>query len=270
MRKGTRIPKPLKVVSMVSALRRYVGESYGSVIRDDLQWTPDSKGIIFRAESADVSDTFTDDCCYRLYKVDIASHTLHVLSPMGYTVGGMVAARHTIVYKATPLRTYLVGTPIGKDAIDLTDVETFAPPYLWPRFALRGQADHATLWMLDDTLHAKIIGKNAVHPLRLNKSNISKPDVLSLAPDERTLVSLLPVTKVPQSWADFEPGGIPGSARIRPPSPCLYCSTGEPLPLEDYGLIDLHKGTATPLIHAPVAHRGYLVGQLRCGLVANG
>jgi len=219
----------------------------------NFQWLPNGKGLVFQAASGTSG-------AYRLYEVDIPSGVVKPLSPVGYIVNDFAVAGHEIMYEAVPLQTQRVGEPIGRDAVDLTDVTTFVPPYLFPKRSVSGPAGYAYLQTLDINTLGAAPSRDVSHNFRVGQyagafdKSLNAVDVwsfFSVAPNGRYVIMQLPVTQdVPSSWASFLPDRP--QDRIHPPRPYVHEARYRN-PLTEYGLLDRVTGRTTPLLSAPLA-----------------
>jgi len=241
---GAKAPKP-RIVARLRAIPE-LGDpsfeiSYDPVIWD-LQWLPNSKGILFLGMSSSGNHR-------RLYETDVAS-TMRALTPPSQDVTRFTYANGSIVYKVTSPSHY-VATSINADAQDLTGAPALN---LFTSVLPKTQKDdgafqntYSDLWVTRSGKFRKITNEHTTYPARV----LTIDHVLVLSPDGRSVVVLLPVASIPPSWSEFEPDPAASYARIKPHDPQTTASSNLFRPTE-YALIDTVTTKTTPLIQAPM------------------
>jgi len=235
---ATEAPHPFALARMAVVLRNnYTNDSYEPVITA-FQWLYNSRGIIFQAQ-----DTAG---IRRLYRADLGSTLVRVITPANYDVTTFATAGNTIFYEASLSRTsQSIGERINADAVDLTGTLLFSA--LFSDASEVRQQEH----MYDDDLW--VLRNNRIHKVIAGESaNASKLlSVLVPFPDGHAVVIVRPAPAILSSWNTFKPApGLP-TAKIQAGKPnAAHWSNFRPL---EYTLVDVATGVMQPLIAAPQA-----------------
>jgi dipeptidyl aminopeptidase/acylaminoacyl peptidase len=239
-------PRPRALVIVSSVPNMIAVKPYIAVV-SDLKWSPDSQHLYFLGQDSDAER--------RLYRADITSGRIQILTPRGCDVRQFDFSRGTVVY--TSIQRFLdskmdwsdvLGDRINVDAIAVTGMglETLllkqepgfgkgmSLPELW--FVRDGVPHH--IWNSPDH--------------RLQPDIAHAQDVLSLSPNGDLALRLVPVTHVPKSWALYDPKPGLESWRINLGDP-RFLAPNNLFRLRQYQLIDLRTQRASQLIDAPFA-----------------
>jgi dipeptidyl aminopeptidase/acylaminoacyl peptidase len=216
-------------------------DSYESVI-SDMQWSPDSSAVLFLAQNPDTSR--------QLDRVELSTGLVRVLSPYGYDVTKFVCTNDSIIYEAVPPN----ASPLPKAArinADASDISGLALSLvLFPSKIQFGNAfAYSYLWIIRNGKTIQLAGPDATRPLHLLDHDWN--DVLSISPDGRHTVVVLPVDTVPKAWDSYDPEPFVDSQKIDPKDPNTT-SRYNLNRLVQYALVDLQSGAAASLIDAPV------------------
>lgn len=235
-------PVPRVIAAIAARPNREQTIAYAPVIKD-LRWSPDAKHLYFRGENSSGA--------MQLYEASIDGGDSHPLTPADYSVDRFDLTKETVVYtgatvgQANPAQ----GIPINRDALDVTG-------YRLMNILFPGQmASYYPETFTMATLH---VGDIAAAPHPVPGYNI--PDIpmllhffpFQLSPDGRQLLTIMPVTNVPDAWKNYEPAPTFEHRRIIPNDASLT-SPDNILRPRRYGLIDLATGKVTPLVGGPNA-----------------
>jgi dipeptidyl aminopeptidase/acylaminoacyl peptidase len=213
----------------------------------DVRWSEDSKKIFFIGQNSREQR--------RLYEVDVDRRQMHALTPPGYDVQQFDDAHGVIAYTANRAQASQPRVPwnpadsINADAgavtgMGLEDILGFPEE----GHAMGRNKVLADLWVGE--------GQDRFSQVPRSDSEGPFPDaehsinVLSLSPDCRKVIRLLPIHEVPQSWSAYDPKPGFESWRIRPGDGFLISPTYW-YRLREYELIDTKTGKARPLIQGP-------------------
>jgi dipeptidyl aminopeptidase/acylaminoacyl peptidase len=226
-------PRPRVLARFRAVPQADYSDSYEPII-SDVSWLRDSKALLFLAQRS------TGD--RRLYRLDLAPWKMQSLSPAELDVNQYVAVAGTVVYTATSSREPIkLGNSINRDAVDVTGLG-------WSDFlfvdALAARFERCNeLWVVRDGRSVRVNGPNK-NCLPNNRYD----QVLSLSPDERSLIVVAPVQKVPEEWQLYRPS-FP-DRKIDPHS-SDETKPANPLRLTQYELVSLNDGTRHSLVASP-------------------
>jgi len=234
---SAKAPMPRVAARWETIPRIHSTDSYEPAISDP-NWSPDSKSIVFLAQNSKAER--------QLCRVDLVSSYIHILTPYGYDVTKFSIGHASIIYEATRANeSFSYGDRINAEAYDITNSPL--SQILFPQ-----QFDHfftySELWIHRTGRNVKITNQNPTQPLHLMNSFLSNLDILSVSPNDRSLVVLLPVRQVPIAWGLFEPEF--SYLRINPQDSNVTGQFNTMRPSE-YTLIDINTGHVTPLVNAP-------------------
>lgn len=235
--------KPRRLVSVRGVPLAFTLDTYGPLITDP-RWSIDSRSVYFLRQS------MTGD--QQLYEVDPRTGAARRLTPQGYDVQKFAVGDKTIAATISRLPTRQGDGPdspgevINQNARAVTGLPLVK--ILFPSGTDRWQdVREVRLWVAKE-------GK-AGHFLESTSSrqiDTGVIDMLSISPNGKAIVRLLPVTSVPNSWADYEPVHVLPRLRIDPKDP-EYVSARNIMRLKSYAIADLRSGKETFRINAPDA-----------------
>lgn len=237
---ATQPPEPRKLATIISFPHREEPEPYAPVIQD-LRWSPDSKHIYFKGETATGN--------YQLFVADVDTGGFRSLTQKDESVGRYDVADGLIVYTASQKSVSTQVDSINPDAQVLT-----------------GHSLVDTLFHeRSSTTDPETFGLTVMRLVHGNWKTTSLPQYsvaeipymsflfpFSLSPEGDRLIGMVPVDVIPDSWERYDPATGFEHLRLKAGD---YRSTNSRLiqRLQEYTLIDLHTGSMEPLIRAPNA-----------------
>jgi dipeptidyl aminopeptidase/acylaminoacyl peptidase len=236
-RKETKELTP-KVVAKLAATPTI--EAYGSnkPIISNVEWTQDSKRLLFLVQNSRAKRQLFEAC--------VSTATATAVTPEDQDVSQFDSAGSTIVYRVTQFEGNDVrGDPINAAARDVTGMELNS--ILFSNDST--PSGFSTLWVSRHSGNAPVIDPTAGHPFRLWDSPPVIWSALSISPDGKSVVTLIPVNEIPPSWEHYEPK-YSRTAKIHAGDSRLTSDLNQGR-LTQYALIDLTTGKARPLVDAP-------------------
>lgn len=227
-----------KVVAKLAATPTI--EAYGSnkPIISNIEWTQDSKRLLFLVQNSAAKR--------QLYEADVSAATAKAVTPPDQDVSQFDSAGGTIAYRVTQFeRDRERGDPINPDASDITGIELKS--ILFSNDST--PSGFSTLWVSRYPRNAPVVDSTTGQPFRLWDSPPAIWNALSISPDGMSVVTLVPVKEIPQSWERYKPKYSP-TAKIHAGDPNLTSNFNQGR-LTQYALIDLTTGIARPLVDAP-------------------
>lgn len=240
------LPSPLRLATRAAVPRAFVTRSYGAVITE-LHWSSDSRFIYFLGEESDGS--------HRLYRVSTIHPVLRTLSPPSIDVRQFaVNSRNQVVFLGDETQetgaSYpdLTGEQLNHDAGVVTGLSL--QQILFPAVDNGVRPRVESLWFVSPTEPAKIISTDH----QLGGPDIDGPSTkaLSLSPDGRHVICILPVATVPPSWKNYDPMPAFEQRRIDPAN-SAQLSPFNLHRVRAYFIVDVQTGRRTNLIDAPHA-----------------
>jgi hypothetical protein len=235
-------PRAWPIVRRAAIPKNSYSIPYQSIV-SNVRWEADSKGLLFLAQNSSGE--------LQLCRADLASGSVHPLTPAGYDVTQFDFAQDTIVYIAAPSRQHLdeVGVPINADSRNVTGepLASFLPGIDEP-------AKYCELWVIRNGRNWQIKAPTSARAIQfLNHF----PDILSISPDGRFVVALLPSATVPVSWESYEPAYAYLKLRSKDPSTTSQSNFTRPAQYAIFGL----RGAKTEfVVNAP---HGYALGYIQ-------
>jgi dipeptidyl aminopeptidase/acylaminoacyl peptidase len=235
---------PRVLAKIVSIPRITVYEPHAPLI-SDIRWSSDSKAVYFLgANSRGARD---------LYESEIGSGQVQLLSRRGYDVRQFDLARGAIAYTAIPSGGSKQPVPwdeaaaVNADAGPVTGLRL--QDILFPQYRLAFGVPKPVpdLWLRNHGVSRRVdhFGDSLT-----SRDTGYFDKVLSLSPDGRTVIRLLPVLEAETSWTWYDPK--PGYASWRiDPRDASYTSPTNLYRLREYELIDTKTGKTKTLIHGP-------------------
>ncbi len=251
---GTMPPRPRTVARVAAIPGNWETSPYSAVI-SQARWSEDSKSVFFLAE--------TDGGERGLYQCDLMGSKPQKLSAPGRDVRSYDFNGKRVVYlgahpadlrKATER---MGGYQINSDAISITGMslesilarQDISDPNLspWP----------AELELVVISMNGSRRGNGDYRVVnRYIDSGLSgayAKDLVSISPDGYHVVQLMPVDKVPTSWADYDPDPPFDYLRIRPADQRTTSPESYFLPRE-YILLDLRTPGHERRMNAPLGY----------------
>jgi dipeptidyl aminopeptidase/acylaminoacyl peptidase len=226
-----------KIIARLAATPNIVYESSYEPIISNLRWTPDSQMLFFLVQNSSAER--------QLYQADVNRGSAGALTALGQDVSQFDFAGGTVVYRVTQFDESQKGDLINEDARDVTGMTLRAILFSAARIA----SNFSALWMRRENQNKAILDSNTARPIRLWDHPPIVWNVLSISPDGKSAVTLLPVRQVPKSWERYEPDLAP---KIHAQDPNATADSN-PIRLTQYAVIDLNTGKAKALVNAPNA-----------------
>ena len=234
---GAPVPR---AVARITASPGIMAYDASSALITDVRWTPDSRKLFFLGQ-----DSLPEK---RLYEVDVTRGRMTALTPQGYGVREFDFSGKTIVFTALASGAGVlpVADPSGGSVTGLGLEDILFPeeghgfgtgkflPDLW---ILRGRR----------LRHLAALEEGRPVPDTEHSNN-----VLSLSPDGRKLVRLVPAQAAKPEWARFDPKPGFESWRIDPKDSANTAPSNW-YRLRQYELVDTITGRQTLLIDGPNA-----------------
>jgi dipeptidyl aminopeptidase/acylaminoacyl peptidase len=231
------IPAPKVVARLAAIPSRPYYSSYGPII-SDVKWTPDSKAILFLAQNSSGKR--------QLYRADVNMATAKAVTSPDRDVSQFDFAGGTIAYRVTQFEgDRLRGDPINADAHDITGMDITA--ILFPNSST--VSNHSVLWVSRGLRSQPVIDSRTGQFFHLWDEPPAIWNTLSISPDGKSVVALVPVKEVPQSWEHYEPK-YSATSKIHAQDP-NHTADSNPVRLTQYAVIDLTTGLAKALVDAP-------------------
>jgi len=243
----TTMPVP-QAIARISAVPSIQAAVPNAPMITDIRWTPDSKGLFFLGQDSHAEK--------RLFEVEIEHRKVKALTPEGYGVRQFDFVGNRIAYSANRTSGAVPRVPwdradaVNADAgavtgVGLEDILSF-PEEGHGMGSARFLPD---LWVGSGGQFHKLTAPGGNEPVADVEHLV---DVLSLSPDGRWVVRLLPVASAKSSWSAYDP--MPGfeSWRINPRDASLTSPTYW-FRLREYQLVDTRTGATRTLIDGPNA-----------------
>lgn len=203
----------------------------------DLRWLEDSKGVAFLARK---------ESRPQLYVAETTNGAVERVSSGDQYVTAYDARGHSIAY--TTLNELHPSADSEGDLVDVTGQSIWA--LLWRD---RPLADRDEPWLLHvpNTLHLLRNGTEVRQPFTFEGQPLRLfYPVLSVSPDERWMVTIAAVHRIPPKWAAYQPRFGYEELRLTPDNKAIFDPENDWQPSQVV-LVDLRTGAATPLFDAP-------------------
>jgi dipeptidyl aminopeptidase/acylaminoacyl peptidase len=236
------LPKAIASVSAVPDISTF--DTYAPVITN-LQWSRDSKGLYFLG-----MDSHEER---RLYQVDVRSGAVQPLTPAGWGVRQYSVSSSVVAYTAerrsdsNPEVPWNDTEAINRDAGAVTGLGLEAVLYPAGGQGTGSGRYVPDLWVGSPGKFHHVPNVDGAKPARDAEHYLN---ALSLSPDHRKVVRLLPITEVDGSWSTYDPKPGFESWRIDPKQ-MYQTSPTYSWRLREYALVDTTTGIREPLIRAP-------------------
>ena len=228
-----------KVVARLAVTPNIKVYSPNGPIISNIRWTQDSKRLFFLAQNSSANR--------QLYQVEANAGPAKALTPPSQDVSQFDFAGETVVYRVTQFNENLgIGDTINADARDITGMDIRA--ILFPD--RRTASDHSALWVSRNLGSRPVVDSTTGQLFHLWDEPPAIWNALSISPDGKHVVTLVPVKEVPQSWEHYEPKYSPATSKIHAQDPNLTADSNQGR-LTQYAVIELRTGKARPLVDAP-------------------
>jgi len=230
--------QPRIVARMIATPRAIYYASYEPVI-SSVRWMGDSQTLLFLAQASSGK--------HRLYEVQLAHDRLRLVTPPDRDVTQFDFAAGTFVYRTEEEPTNpQLGDRINADAWDITGMPLSS--VLFRKTVTGYSTTISTLWVNRKNHNHPIVPPSSSAPLRLANSPPTIRNVLSISPDGRTAVALMPVQEVRKSWELYVPAYSNLAIRIGDSN---AASVSVLQKLTEYTAIDLQTGQTRAMVSAP-------------------
>jgi len=237
-------PALMSVARIVAVPGILVQEPYAALITD-VRWSRDSKTLYFLGQNSHSEK--------QLYKVDIQTGRLSSLTQPGYGIRQFDLAEDKIAY--TAIQSDASKNRNAWDAAAGINADAGSVTGLGLEDILFGGTGHGfgsgqvvpDLWIGSGMRFRQVSDPITRQPMQDAEHY---DNVLSLSPDGRFVVRLLPVQTAEKSWSLYEPKPGFESWRIRSNDPALT-SPANWFRLREYEMVDTATGQARPLIDGP-------------------
>jgi dipeptidyl aminopeptidase/acylaminoacyl peptidase len=238
------MPKPRRLVSLEATPEITVQESYAPLI-STVRWSPDSKKIFFLGQNSNAEK--------QLYEVDVKTGHSTVLTPPGSGIREFDIVGDTIAYTAISSGSATANVPWNQSAAVNADAGAVTglglENILFPEesYGVGNAKVVPDLWVGREGHFRPVATSGTRHPIEDSEHD---DNVLSLSPDGRYVVRLLPVTEVKKTWGLYT--SKPGfeSWHIDPNDSALTAPTNW-YRLRQYKIIDTTTGRVSTPIDGP-------------------
>jgi dipeptidyl aminopeptidase/acylaminoacyl peptidase len=238
------MPKPRHLVSLEAIPEITAQESYAPLITT-VRWSPDSKKIFFLGQNSIAEK--------QLYEVDVKTGHSTVLTPPGFGIREFDIAGDAIAYTAISSESATVKVPWNQSAEVNADAGAVTglglENILFPEesYGFGNGKVVPELWIGRYGHFRRVATPGTRHPIEDSEHDDS---VLSLSPDGRYAVRLLPVTEVKKSWGSYisKPGFE--SWHIDP-NDSVFTAPTNWYRLRQYKIIDTTTGRVSTPIDGP-------------------
>jgi len=240
---GSTCPPPhalLRLAGITSSL-----DNESRVITDLRWWRGDEDLMFIGRDGGNV---------WHLYTLEVASETLHQLTPDDQNVSQFEMSEGLILYTAAepyhqPSASQLV-VATGRTLSSLLFPDELA--------VLRPNRDQ--LWLLRNGKSVPMVNPETGKRILINRNLTGVPkEVLSISPDGRHAIVNVAVTTLPSTWEKYVPGFFTNQLK-HVPDELLQYEDADEVP-ERYVLVDLDRGTTTVMLNAPLGRTlGYVAG----------
>jgi dipeptidyl aminopeptidase/acylaminoacyl peptidase len=239
-------PKPRRLVSIEATPGITVQESYAPLITG-VRWSPDSKKIFFLGQNSNAEK--------QLYEVDVKTGHSAVLTPPGFGVRELDIAGDVIAYTAIKSESAAARVPwnqsagVNADAGAVTGLGLENILFPEQSYGFGNGKVVPDLWIGRDGHFRPVATPGTRQPIE-DSEQYEGYSVLSLSPNGRFVVRLLPVTEVEKTWALYvsKPGFE--SWHIDPDDSVLTAPTNW-YRLRQYKIIDTTTGRVSTPIDGP-------------------
>lgn len=204
----------------------------------DIRWLADSRRIAFLAKTTGGRP--------QLYIADVVTSEVKAITHGNEYISAFDIRGDTIAY--TTLDDADEGSHLNDDLADVTGQSLWA--LLWRNRRIEDR-DEPWLLHVPNTLHILKDGKESSQPFILNGRPLRLYyPVMSISPDEQSLVTVAALDSVSAGWASYQPRYGFEELRMSPGNKALFEKENDWRPSQVVD-INLHTGIATPLIDAP-------------------
>lgn len=226
--------QPTPAVILSETTRRSYSDSYEPLITG-MEWSRDSHNLVFLAQNRKGN--------LQLREFSVRSGVNRALTPGTLDVVQFRLTQSGIVYLARTISPISASSASHGDPRDVTGLSLVS--ILFEN--QHGSEGSLELWTWRNAQNRKIIDTNTHQPISLAPLPPPPFSALSVSPNGKTVVVLVPCRAIPTSWEAYKPA----FAYLRLHSKASH-ETGQPWPAQ-YALVDLQTGKTAQLIRAPNA-----------------
>lgn len=228
-----------KIVARLAATPKAIYEASYEPIISNVKWTEDSRGLLFLAQNSLGR--------HQLYQIELSQGKVKAATPPDKDVTQFDFAAGTIVYRVEERPdSPQPADPINPDSWDVTGLPLIS--ILFGNSVSDFSAKYSTLWVNRKHRNKLVVDPTSAMPFRLWNYPPAMWNVLSISPDGRYVVILLPVKEVPQSWERYA-SAYP-NLQIHSKDPDVVADSN-PARLTQYAVVDLNTGRARSVVNAP-------------------
>lgn len=229
-----------RIVARMAAVPKvdYVN-SYEPII-SNVKWSDGSRSLLFLRQNSDKER--------QLCRADFGSGSFRALTPQGQDVSQFDVVGGTIVYRASrSSQSPEVGERINADARDISGAPLIS--VLFGKSAQR-YPPYSELWVYRNGQNLCIRDPSTGRPVHLSNSPVVYPGLnpLSVSPDGRFVVALVPVNSIPKAWESYTPSRDSPKLDAKDPNGTADSNWTRPT---EYTLVDLNGGRMFPLLGSP-------------------
>lgn len=212
----------------------------------DVRWLEDSRRIGFLAR--------TDDGTPQLYVADVANGAIRAITDGKRYVSAYDIRGETIAYAT--LNDASDTSAARGDVVDVTGQSIWA--LLWRNRAIADR-DEDLLLNVPNTLHVLRHGREVITSFTMDGRPLTLFfPVLSLAPDEASLVTVAPVHIIPAEWAAYQPWFGYEDLKLTPDNKWALAEDNAWKAAQTVR-IDLRTGIASPVLDAPAGRSLFFI-----------
>jgi len=226
-------PKPAVILSETP--RRSYSDSYEPLITG-IEWSRDSQSLVFLAQKPEGN--------LQIREFNVRSGVNRALTPSALDVVQFRLTRTGIVYLARRMSPIFAASASYEGASRVVTGLSLVSILFENQHSSEGPLE---LWTSRNGRNHKIIDPDTHRPISLSPLPPPPYSVLSVSPDDKSAVVLVPSRTIPAAWEAYKPA----FAYLRLHSKVSH-GIGEPWPAQ-YALVDLRTGKTTELISAPNA-----------------
>lgn len=228
-----------RIVARMTAMPNAIYYASYEPIISSVRWMRDSQTLLFLAQASSGK--------HRLYELQLAQGRPRPITPQDTDVTQFDFAAGTFVYRTEQEPENLeLGDRINADASDITGVPLRS--VLFRKTVTDYSMTVSSLWVNRNNHNHAIVPPSSSSPLRLPNSPPIIRNVLSISPDGRFVIALMPVQEIPKLWDLYVPAYPNLAIRIGDSNPASVSLLHR---LTEYTAIDLRTGQARAMVSAP-------------------
>lgn len=214
----------------------------------DVRWLPSSDEITFLGKNSSAYQ--------QLFVLTLKSSQAKAITRPSFYVTGYDIKGGTVVYTTLdlPKRVEFPQGMVPVAQSSISDLLYLEPPAIQDITATQ-------LSQYPSTLHLLSKGHEINRPFELERKRLELYiPTLALSPNGRHLITVAPLRDVPNKWVTYDPNGEWFRLKAGPVQPKSLFAWGSMERPEEYVVVDLATGSATPLLGAPAGRdMGYYI-----------